>query len=66
MSVHSKNIAEEKTDDPQPRFGGAHTLWLRLIELWISVVLVTFFLVRVIGSQTGQRFLNHLRHSRLL
>jgi hypothetical protein len=66
MSVHSKNIAMEKTGGPQPRFGGARVLWPRLIELWISAVLATFFLIRVIGSHTGQRLLDRLRHTHLL
>jgi hypothetical protein len=36
-------------------------LWPWLIELWIAYVLVTFFIVRIIGSGTVQRFLALVR-----
>jgi hypothetical protein len=36
-------------------------LWPRAVELWIATVLVTFFVVRVLGSGTGQRILSHFR-----
>jgi hypothetical protein len=35
-------------------------LWPRLIELWIAGVLIAFFVVRVLGSQTARGLLNHL------
>jgi hypothetical protein len=40
-------------------------LWPRLIELWIAGVVLAFFLVRVLGSQTGQRVLSHFHKSPL-
>jgi hypothetical protein len=40
------------------------TLWPWLIEVWISGVLVTFFVVRILGSNTSQRVLDALRHFR--
>jgi hypothetical protein len=39
------------------------TLWPRLIELWLAAVLVTFFIVRILGSSFGQRILNSLWHA---
>jgi hypothetical protein len=36
-------------------------LWPWLIELWIAYVLVTFFIVRIIGSGMVQRFLALVR-----
>ena len=39
-------------------------LWPRLMELWIFLVIVIFFLIRVLGSHTAQRLLSSigLRH----
>jgi len=34
-------------------------LWPRLIELWIALVLVVFLVIRILGSETGQRILKH-------
>jgi hypothetical protein len=36
-------------------------LWPWLIELWIAYVLVTFFIVRILGSGLVQRLLTLLR-----
>jgi hypothetical protein len=39
-------------------------LWPRLVEIWIFISIAMFFLIRVLGSQTGQRFVGamSLRH----
>jgi hypothetical protein len=37
-------------------------LWPRLIELWLLAVLATFFVIRILGSETGRRVLHGLRH----
>jgi hypothetical protein len=36
-----------------------------VMELWIAAILIVFVVIRVLGSGTGQRLLNHfgLRHS---
>jgi hypothetical protein len=36
-----------------------------IMELWIAFIVITFLIIRVLGSGTGQRILNHfgLRHS---
>jgi hypothetical protein len=36
-----------------------------LIEVWIAAILVTFFFIRILGSQTAQRILSGLQHHRL-
>jgi hypothetical protein len=35
------------------------------MELWIAAILIVFVVIRVLGSETGQRLLHHfgLRHS---
>ena len=35
-------------------------LWPRFIELWIAGVLITFFVIRILGSQTAVVLLNRL------
>ena len=36
--------------------------WQGLVQLWIVASLVTFFFIRLLGSQTAQRLLNELQH----
>jgi hypothetical protein len=33
-----------------------------LIELWIALVLVVFFVVRIVGSNVGHRILTFIKH----
>jgi hypothetical protein len=33
-------------------------LWPRLVEFWILMAIVVFFLIRVLGSHTSQRLLS--------
>ena len=50
-----------KTPPPQlPTFWAR--LWPVIVELWIAGILATFFIVRILGSQTGQRILGGLLH----
>jgi hypothetical protein len=53
---HPKNVCDEPA-------GLLRTLWPWLIALWIATVLVTFFIVRILGSNTGKRILDSLWHS---
>jgi len=39
-------------------------LWSTLINAWLLTVLIAFFIVRILGSGTAQRFLVALRHHR--
>jgi hypothetical protein len=36
-------------------------LWPRLIELWVAYVLISFFIIRILGSGLVQRLLSLLR-----
>ncbi len=65
MSVDSNDFQPEKTDGLQRRFAEARSLWPRLIDLWLSAVLVAFFLIRILGSQTAKRLLSGLHHSHM-
>ena len=44
--------------------GFLQRIWPFLIEAWIAAILLNFFLVRILGSQTGQRILAGLTHRR--
>ncbi len=63
MSVDTEDIFPEKADEPRKWFGEAGALWTRLIELWLTAVVVAFFLIRILGSQTAKRLLSGLGHS---
>ena len=53
-----KRSTLKTTNDRQRLAAIMHMIWPRLIELWIAVVLVIFFLVRVLELRTAQRLLN--------
>jgi len=36
--------------------------WEPFVQLWIFAAVVTFFIVRVLGSQTAQHIVHGLRH----
>lgn len=41
----------------------ASAKWLRLLtELWIAGVIIAFFVIRILGSSTTQRFLHKMSH----
>jgi hypothetical protein len=63
MGVDSEDIFPEKVGAPRKWFSVAGALWPRLIELWLTAVVVGFFLIRVLGSQTAKRLLSGLAHS---
>lgn len=63
MSASSEDLAAKDGSRRQPWV--AKVLWPRLMELWILAVLVMFLVIRVLGSQTAQRLLGGLHHSRL-
>lgn len=41
-------------------------IWPRIIELWIASILVIFFVVRVLGSQSARRIFQSFAHHRIL
>lgn len=59
-------LTKDGTKSQQDAFSFGRILWPRIIEVWIGAVLVTFFLIRVLGSSVGQHLLNRflLSHSR--
>jgi hypothetical protein len=63
MNVEPEEIFPEKVDERRKWFSGAGALWTRLIELWLTAVVVAFFVIRVLGSQTAKRLLSGLGHS---
>lgn len=62
MSVDTGDIFPEKVNAPRNCFSEAGALWPRLIELWLTAVVVAFFLIRILGSQTAKRLLSGLGH----
>lgn len=52
MAQRNENIRQEPSS-PQS------LLWPILIELWLSSILIGFFVVRILGSQTAHRILGH-------
>jgi hypothetical protein len=40
----------------------AQLLWRRLVEFWILLAIVTFLVLRVLGSHTVGRFLSGIAH----
>jgi hypothetical protein len=63
MSVDPEDNFPEKVDVPRKWFSEAGALWPRLMEMWLTVVVVAFFLIRILGSQTAKRLLSGLGHS---
>jgi len=50
--------SETPTKNPLSRFLRALPGWV--INLWISFVLIAFFVIRILGSSTGRRILSAL------
>lgn len=60
MSVPSEDNFSENAEVTRRRFSAAGALWARVIELWLSGVVVAFFVIRILGSQTAKRLLSGL------
>jgi hypothetical protein len=56
----AERSTEQDSTDNKPPYPA---LWSMLINAWLAAVLVTFFIVRILGSSTGQRVLNSLWHA---
>jgi hypothetical protein len=41
----------------------SESLWPRLIEFWLAIVLILFFVLRILYSHLGQHALNAFRHA---
>jgi hypothetical protein len=60
MQAPAENVVEKSKER-----GGAlpvfpKALWRRLVELWIFMAILTFFVLRVLGSHTAQRLLGSI------
>jgi hypothetical protein len=58
-------MAGKKEGHPK-RVDIAKFLWPLFVELWIFVAIAIFFIIRIVGSHTAQRFLGLLKSSRPL
>jgi hypothetical protein len=54
MQTGTHEVDQPQTGDPSRK------IWSVLIDAWLTLGIVTFFLIRVVGSQTGQRLLHSL------
>jgi len=63
MDAFAENDTPNSNDGNTPASRRAE-LWSMLIAAWLLAVLVAFFIVRILGSGTAQRFLVALRHHR--
>ena len=57
MQESTENGTEKSKERAGTQTGFAKALWPRLVEAWIFLAIFTFFVIRVLGSHTVQRFL---------
>jgi hypothetical protein len=63
MQTIAKRVADKSRDGAgAPPGSFAKLLWQRLVELWIFLTILTFFLVRVLGSHAAQGIFSRLVH----
>lgn len=62
MNTSPEESLAEDLDGRKPQRSLLSALWPRLIELWLAGILVVFFLVRVLGSQTVHNILARFQH----
>jgi len=63
MQRPAERIAEKSTNgDRRPPRSFTKLLWQRLVELWIFLTILTFFLIRVLGSRAAQGIFSQLIH----
>jgi hypothetical protein len=63
MQRLAKPVAHKSKDGVgTPPGSSAKLLWQRLVELWIFLTILLFFVVRVLGSHAAQRILSGLIH----
>jgi hypothetical protein len=65
MRATPEGIIEENREGGGKPLKIARLLWPRLMELWIFIAIVIFFLIRVLGSHTAQSLLSGIAHRRL-
>lgn len=62
MDLPESSVMQGSGDNREGVRPVLRAMWPRLIELWIALVLLTFFVVRVLGSGSWQRILARLGH----
>jgi hypothetical protein len=65
MRTSSEGIARGSQEGRGKLAKIAQLLWPRLVELWISLAIAVFFLIRVLGSHTSQSFLRAITRRHL-
>lgn len=64
MNIRPNRLVVLKEDEHWARRVAA-AIWPRLVELWLGTVIIFFFLIRILESQTARRLLDSLEHHRL-
>jgi hypothetical protein len=49
----------------QKVLGIAQSIWPWLVTLWILITIVAFFIIRIFGSHSAQRFLDSIKYNHL-
>jgi hypothetical protein len=65
MRASSEGIARGNQEGSGKLAKIVHLLWPRVVELWISLAITVFFLIRVLGSHTSQNFLRAIARRHL-
>ncbi|HXJ05756.1 MAG TPA: hypothetical protein VNH65_11685 [Candidatus Acidoferrum sp.] len=58
MVESPENSGNENSSGGEEQSSFRLVLWPRIVELWITGVLIVFFVVRVLGSQTARVILS--------
>jgi hypothetical protein len=65
MPTTSKSFLPQANMRQPRQWKFASAIWPRLIELWLASILITFFVVRILGSRFVQHVLGGLGHRHL-
>lgn len=65
MRASSEDIARGNQEGSGKPSKLARLLWPRLAELWISLVIAVFLLIRILGSHTAQSILGSITRRHL-
>lgn len=61
LSNDTRSLPPPMTESKNQNRVDGNGLWHGFVQLWILLSLVTFFIIRVLGSHTVQRLLNVLQ-----
>jgi hypothetical protein len=62
MQAPAENAAEKSKQSAGMPSPFAKLLWQRLVEFWIVLAILTFLVLRVLGSHTVERLLSGIAH----